>query len=123
MPDSVIAKVEQGWVTLYGEVSEQFQRQMAVALVGHLDGVLGVSNQISIGRKRIVSVGVGGISAALRRRFGSGADDITVTVEGTRVTLSGKVPTLRAAREARDAAWAAPGVSEVVDALETEKLP
>ena len=59
------------------------------------------------------------VLGALVRRFGQEAENIAVSVEGPCVTLRGSAPTLRIAREARAAAWSAPGVQDVVDAIET----
>ncbi len=119
VPNTVLAKVEQGWVTLYGEVRHQFQREAALALTTQVQGVLGVTNQIVVVRGQAATATEAGVRAALVRRFGREAESIAVSEEGPRVTLRGSAPTLRAAREARAAAWSAPGVLDVVDAIET----
>jgi osmotically-inducible protein OsmY len=46
--DSVDVKVENGWVTLKGDVSYQFQSDAAYDDVGSLDGVCGVTNEIKV---------------------------------------------------------------------------
>jgi hypothetical protein len=46
--DSVQVLVEQGWVTLTGAVEKHYQRKAAEQNVRRLQGVAGVSNQISI---------------------------------------------------------------------------
>lgn len=49
IPDSMIkVKVENGWVTLTGEVHKDTQRTAAEELVRQLDGVKGVSNQMTL---------------------------------------------------------------------------
>jgi osmotically-inducible protein OsmY len=45
--DAVRVKVQNGWVTLEGEVNWQFQRQAAEADVRKLTGVVGFSNNIA----------------------------------------------------------------------------
>lgn len=119
VPNTVMVKVEQGWITLYGEVRHQFQREAALALTTQVQGVLGVTNQIVVVRTQASTATEASVRAALVRRFGQEAENIAVSVEGPRVTLRGSAPTLRVAREARAAAWAAPGVQDVVDAIET----
>jgi osmotically-inducible protein OsmY len=44
----VSAKVEDGWVTLSGQVERAYQRSCAEADVRRVYGVVGVRNQISI---------------------------------------------------------------------------
>jgi osmotically-inducible protein OsmY len=66
--DSVKVMVEDGWVTLSGQVQWGFQRTTATAAVRYLAGVKGVSDQITI--KPGVTAGVvkSDIEAALKRR-------------------------------------------------------
>ncbi len=46
--DSVDAKVEDGWVTLKGNVSYQFESNAAYEDVAGLFGVVGVTNEIRV---------------------------------------------------------------------------
>ena len=46
--DTLTAKVEQGWITLEGEVDWDYQRQAALWAVESLDGVKGVTNLIQV---------------------------------------------------------------------------
>ncbi len=48
-PDRVSAKCEQGWVTLTGEVDRPYQKSSAEADVRRIRGVLGVTNEITVG--------------------------------------------------------------------------
>ncbi len=45
-PKAVQVKVEQGWLTLSGEVRWDYQRTAAVADLKHLRGVTGISNNV-----------------------------------------------------------------------------
>jgi osmotically-inducible protein OsmY len=119
VPNTVTVKVEEGWVTLYGDVRHQFQREAALKLVGHVQGVLGVTSEMTLEPAAPPSVTEEGLRGALQRRFGDAAASIQIAVDGTRVTLRGHAPTLRAAREARTIAWSAPGIVDVVDLIET----
>lgn len=118
LPPTIVAKVEQGWVSLSGEATHQYQREEAARVVGHVRGVLGVSNGI-----RLVPMGseaptAEAVRSSLRRRMGKSAASIEVETNGTRVMLRGQAPSLRAIRDARSAAWAALGVSEVQEQLQ-----
>lgn len=113
--DSVKVMVEGGWVTLSGEVQWAFQRATAATAVRYLSGVKGVNDQITIKPVVTASVVKNDIEAALKRRATSEANGIKVAVSGSQVTLTGKVPTWAERDAAGSAAWASPGVSNVVD--------
>lgn len=57
------------------------------------------------------------IEAVLQRITAADADKITVSVEGTDVTLSGTVRSWAEREAVADAVWAAPGVAGVVDEM------
>jgi len=48
VPTGIQATVENGWVTLRGEVNWEYQRQAAIDAVSYLPGVIGVSDEITI---------------------------------------------------------------------------
>jgi len=113
--DSVKVLVEGGWVTLSGEVDWDYQRQSASRAVRYLMGVTGVSDQITLKPAVSLRVVKEDIEAALRRRARDEAKDITVQVQGTDVILSGTSHSWAESELARNAAWSAPGVRQVVD--------
>jgi len=113
--NSVKIMVEDGWVTLSGQVQWGFQRATATAAVRYLMGVKGVSDQITIKPGVNASVVKTDIEAALKRRAINEANGIKVSVSGTEVTLTGKVPSWAERDAAGTAAWCSPGVSNVVD--------
>lgn len=47
-PGAIRARVEAGWLTLYGEVRWHYQRQDAINCVRDLPGITGVSNCITL---------------------------------------------------------------------------
>lgn len=115
--DTVKLVVEDGWVTLSGDVEWAFIRNAAEASIRHLYGVKGVVNKISI-RPRIEPRGVKTkIEAALYRRAHLDAAAITVGVDKGTVTLTGEVDSLAERNTVEWAAWSAPGVKKVVDNL------
>lgn len=119
VPDENIqVQVENGRVTLTGEVDWSYQLVSAEQCVRPLAGVRGLSNRITI-KSRASSKDVGAqITAALTRQAAREAKHITVEVEGGVVTLWGKVHSLAEREAAVGAASSARGVSDVVDKLE-----
>jgi osmotically-inducible protein OsmY len=113
--DSVKVTVDGGWVTLSGEVNWEYQRQSAVSAVRYLMGVKGVIDQIAIKPNVSAPVVKADIEAALKRRAQNDAKDISVSVDGGNVTLSGKVDSWSERELATNTAWASPGVRKVVD--------
>jgi len=116
--DSVMVKVQDGWVNLSGQVNWQFQRSAAEAEIRRLSGVVGLVNSIAI-KPRVQPVDVKHqIEAALKRNAEIDAQSIQVSVEdGGRVCLNGSVHDLREREAAEHAAWMAPGVTRVDDRL------
>jgi osmotically-inducible protein OsmY len=114
---SVLPSVTDGWVTLTGEVRHHFQRQAAEHAVRRVDGVLGISDKVVLTSEPIPSDVVDRINKAFRRN--SIIDDslIRVTNTGHTIYLDGTAGSWAARQEADDAAWAAPGVDDVVDRL------
>lgn len=118
VPDERISvKVQQGWITLSGEVDWHYQRQAAEHAVRKLSGVVGISNLIAVGRSVQPEDVKRCIEDALRRNAQIEADNIRVSVAGGKVTLEGKVKVWHERQLAERAAWAAPGVTAVEDRL------
>ncbi len=113
--DSVKVMVEDGWVTLSGNVDWEYQRQAAAGAVRYLTGVTGVSDQIAIRPKVSLTAVKSEIEAALKRRAASDAQTISVEVSGADVTLTGEVHSWAERDLARHSAWGTPGVRNVVD--------
>jgi len=110
-------KIENGWVTLEGDVDWRFQKQAAETDVRNLPGVMGVSNAIEIKPKAQASNVERQIKAAFHRNAEFEAENIVVTADGRTVTLTGQVGSYHERTLAADTAWSAPGVTQVHDLL------
>lgn len=114
VPDERIkVKVEDGWVTLEGDVDWNFQRDAAMDAVRELIGVRGVTSLINVKPQVKVREIKAEISEAFKRHAELDANRITVDAADGKVTLSGKVHSWTERDEAARIAWAAPGVSTV----------
>jgi len=113
--DHVKVKIENGWVTLTGEVEWYFQKMAARNAVQHLMGVKGVTNSIAI-KPKVVATATEiktTIENAFKRTAMLDAAKILVTVHDGKVTLKGNTHSWKEKDEAREYAWAARGVSSV----------
>jgi osmotically-inducible protein OsmY len=115
--DAVAVLVEDGHVTLSGEVEWAYVRNAAESSVRGLSGVKNVANLIRI-RLQIKPGDVKTkIEAALQRRAHLDARAITVEVDHGTVSLAGTVDSLAERVTVENAVWNAPGVQNVVDHL------
>jgi len=116
VPDEKITiTVSNGLVTLKGQVDWEYQRATAANVVRDLTGVRGVTNSITVKPHVSVTDVKSKIEAALRRSAEVDARRINVAVADSKVILSGNVHSWSERSEARQAAWAAPGVKDVED--------
>lgn len=118
--DRISVKVEKGVVTLDGKVDWHFQRFQAEKAVDNLTGVVGINNLIRVDVRPRVTEIKESIENALRRSAELDASHVTVRAEGGRVILGGKVHAWYERDLAEQAAWSAPGVTDVQDRIEIE---
>ncbi|HLP11665.1 MAG TPA: BON domain-containing protein, partial [Flavobacteriales bacterium] len=110
--EKIKVKVENGWVTLEGEVDWEFQRRAAADAVLKLDGIAGINNNLKIMPCLTPKEVTHSISAAFHRNASIDARKVHVSVEGSKIILTGKVRAYLEKKEAERVAWMAPGVSQ-----------
>ena len=117
VPANVTASVQRSAITLRGEVDWKFQRDAAERAVSHLEGVASVTNSISFRRSASAAAVQERVRAAIERQSQADARSIHVQASAGTVTLSGTASNWKAIDAAVQAAWAAHGVTEVVDEI------
>jgi osmotically-inducible protein OsmY len=114
LPRHAIAiKVEKGWVTLSGEVGWHYQYEAAEDDIHSLQGVVGVTNRITLKPRVNVQNLSDDIMSAMGRSWLFDKETVHVRAEDGKVTLTGTVPTLSDRDLATKTAWAASGTTEV----------
>ncbi|MDQ0028693.1 BON domain-containing protein [Arthrobacter bambusae] len=115
---AVTAEVRNHAITLTGDVDWNYEREAAARAVEHLRGVRSVENLITLkGRASAVDTKTR-VKNAIARQAALDAESILVTVDGTEVTLTGRVASWNEKKAAGKAAWASPHVSAVLNLLE-----
>jgi VCBS repeat-containing protein len=122
VPDTVTLAVQEGRITLNGQVEWKYQSDSAENAVSNLAGVASVDNQITIKPRASAAKVKEKVEAALQRQATADAKSIRVDTSGSTVTLSGQASSWRAIDNAAAAAWAVPGVTEVIDTLSVNTL-
>jgi osmotically-inducible protein OsmY len=113
--------VEDGVVTLSGDVEWQYQRNKAYQDLRYLYGMKNIINTISlkpstpIKPEQVISK----ILSEFQRSANLDARNIRVEIQGSKVILKGTVRSWAEYDEARHAAWSVPGVT-AVDSTELE---
>ncbi len=111
--DQIEIKVDDGWVYLDGTAEWEYQKIAAENAVKDIVGISKVINRISlnpvISPKDVKSK----IMAAFHRSATIDAGNISIETIGTKVILRGMVRSWTEKKEAENAAWSAPGVTQV----------
>jgi len=118
--DKVKVKVEDGWITLEGELSWNYQKEAAKNAINYLTGVKGVTNNITIKSESHDAIEKKDVEKALARNWSINTQDIKVKVAGTKVTLTGTVSSWYQKDEAGRIAWNTPGIWSVDNELVIE---
>ena len=118
IPKSVTATVKSGAVTLEGVVGWNFEREAADHAVRSLKGVVSVRNAIALAPPSSATQVKEKVQAALQRQATADAKSIHIETSGGKVTLTGRASSWEAIENATMAAWAAPGVTQVIDEVQ-----
>ena len=117
VPNTVTAKVTSGAVTLEGLATWNFEREAAERAVRYLTGVVSVVNAVALKPQVSATQVKEKIEAALDRQAKADGKSIKIETSGGKVTLTGHASSWQSTEDATDAAWATPGVTEVVDRM------
>ena len=118
--DRIKVKVEEGHVTLDGEVTYNFQKGDAKKCVGSVKGVTVLTNNLELVSETKDNVEKRIIEHALLRYAATANQNIRVKVAGNTINLKGTVESLYQKEEAEKIAWNAPGVLAVNNELVIE---
>lgn len=122
--DRIKIKVEEGWITVTGEVDWKFEKDAIRSALENIIGVKGISNLVSISLKNPIDKREikAKISKAFHRSATIDANNIAIGGTGNKIILRGIVQSYAEKQDAEKAAWNAPGVSSVENRLEVEDL-
>jgi osmotically-inducible protein OsmY len=115
--DKIQVKVDNGWVTLTGDVKWQYQRRAAEDVVHSLTGIRGITNLIRMVPPVNTVLVRDSIRRALERNADVEASRIDIETNGNQVILKGKVHSWNERTIVENAAWSSPGVTAVQDDL------
>lgn len=115
--DSVQVRVEQGWVTLTGQVDWWYQTDSAENDIRPLHGVVGVSNQATVKPRVNATSLTEDITHALHRSWLFDPAHVHVRADGGKVVLTGTVNSFYKRQVAGRTAWSAAGATSVENDL------
>ena len=118
VPNTVDAKVDDGFVTLTGNADWQYQRDEAEYVASNIVGALDIYDEIDLANPTPNPGDVeGSIKKAFKRNAAIDANELTISTHNGTVAIDGTVGSWAEHDEALDAAWAAPGVTSVDDRM------
>jgi osmotically-inducible protein OsmY len=118
--DRVKVIVEDGWLTLTGEVDYYSEKQEAEIAVQRLLGVRGVTNLITLKPHITPQEVKSKILSEFQRIASLNAKQVQVEIYNDTIILKGTVSSWHEIEEAETAAWKIPGVREVDNKLTIE---
>lgn len=115
--ERVRLQVDNGVITLEGELEWQYQRDAAFNAVKNLQGVRSVINKLRITPGPSVYILKDNIRKALTRDANIEANNIKIETEDRTVVLKGKVRSWSERSDVERAVWSTPGVLAIQDEL------
>lgn len=116
--EKIKVAVDNGCLTLVGDVEYNYQKVRAEKAVRDLYGVTTVINNMQVKPSISPSEVKDKIIKEFERNARIDANNIKVEVSGSKVTLKGSVQNIDQETEAKTAAWSVSGVTEVINYLE-----
>lgn len=121
VPDAKVkVTVDNGWITLEGTLTWDYQRQAAKNAVRYLAGVRGVTSKLKLKSELDNEIEKKKVEEALRRNWAIDSDKIHVKADGNTITLSGIVGSIFQKEQAEKIAFKTPGVWHVENLLQVE---
>lgn len=120
--EKIQVKVENGWVTLGGEVDWYYQKEAAKKATTNLINVKWITNDITIKSETVAKVEKEDVENAFKRDWTLENKNILVSVLDNKVTLNGTVDSWFQKDEASRLAWKAPGIINVDNQLTVDYL-
>ncbi|MET3537173.1 BON domain-containing protein [Chryseobacterium limigenitum] len=118
IPENMIKViVEDGQVTLEGEMQWDYQREMTKNAIHYLPGVKAIINNIKIKSEIHDAIKQKDVENAMKMNWVVYDSDIHIKVSGTTVTLTGTVNSWHQKEEACRIAWKTPGIQHVENNL------
>ncbi|TLP81734.1 BON domain-containing protein [Maribacter sp. ACAM166] len=121
--NKILVKVDDGYIVLTGDVTWKYQKNAAKRTIENLLGVKGVVNNIEIIQKVEPKEVKEQIEKAFERSADIDAQHVLVKIEGSVVTLTGTVSSIKEKDDATKAAFHAPGVTEVKNEIKVQFYP
>ena len=113
VPNGVRVEITDGVLRLRGAVTRSSQRDAAEEAVRNLTGIRGLENEVRLLPSPPAKSLESDVRAALRRRFGVGAEQIQLGVAGGVVTLRGEAATVAQLEDIEAVVWSMPGIVRV----------
>jgi osmotically-inducible protein OsmY len=118
--EKIVIKVEDGWITLEGELPWNYQKEAAKNALNYLKGIRGVFNNIQVKPETHDVIEQKDVENALSLSWSIDDSNIHVKVSGPTVVLTGTVNSWYQKEEAERIAWNTPGIKHVNNDLSVD---